>query len=127
MARSPSELAAYRREKKAASIPIYFQSEEEKRSFQKLARDAGFTTFTAWAVQTLLTTGSGQLYPPGYVEQLQAEAEKLRGWLDQKNAELEELRRETKILSAQLGDARVVLTRLGQHGEAERARARGLV
>lgn len=86
MAKSPEEWAAYRRERKAASIPIYFQSEDEKHAFQQLAREAGYSTFNAWAVQTLVSAGSGQFYPPGYVEQLQTENEKLRKWLDQKNA-----------------------------------------
>lgn len=112
MTMSPERRRAYASEKRKAGIPIYFASLEEKARYQALAKAEGASTFNAWVMQKLLAATSGTVVPAGVVEDLRAHVERYRSWIEQKDAEIAELRRDLRMAQAQRDDLRVVLAAL---------------
>lgn len=101
--------AEYMRAKRASTIQIYFKDEAEKGAFQQIAEASGYRNFSRWIVQILYNATTGQTYPAGYVEQLQADATKLRSWVETKDQQISELQRDLKLAETAREDLRVIL------------------
>lgn len=105
---------AYQRERAKGAIKIYFRDAAEKAEFLALAETEGIPNFSQWVVQKLLAASSGTVYPPGYVEDLQKSANRHREWLEQRDAEIAELRKDLKVAVQQREDLRVLVAALGK-------------
>lgn len=105
---------AYGREKAKGSIKVYFRDEAEKLEFIAMAKAEGMGSFSQWVVQKVLAASSGTVYPPGYVEDLQKAANCHREWLEQRDAEIAELRKDLKLVTQQREDLRVLVASLGR-------------
>jgi hypothetical protein len=96
--------SAYLKARKTASHQLYFRTLAQKEEFQKLADDAGYSNFNQYLLDLMNRALSGNVYPPGYVDGLVADVEKLRGWVVQKDAQLVELHQERAALLRQRAD-----------------------
>lgn len=104
----------YMRDRRRASLTVYFSDESEKARFEGIATAQGYARFSAWVVQMLYNASSGSLHPAEYVAGLEREVAKYRSWLEQKDQEIVELRRDLRVCEAQREDLRVVLAALNQ-------------
>lgn len=105
---------AYQRERAKGSVKVYFRDEAEKREFMAMADADGFGNFSQWVIQRLLAASTGHVYPAGYVEDLQKQVERYRAWLEQKDAEIAELRKDLRTVNQQREDLRVLVAELGR-------------
>lgn len=112
-------------ERRRASAQIYFKSEDEKRYWVQLSEKQGYTTFSPWVVQMLYNATTGTAHEAAYVDNLIKDVQKYRGWLEQKDAEIAELRRTLRVCEQQREDLRVVVASVTQDASAARARLQG--
>lgn len=91
----------YQKQRRALLHDLYFPSPQEKARLQALAGEEGFPNFNAWILLKLYAGLEGNTYPPGYVESLEADLERVRGWLEASRDEAGEYRKEVKTLQAQ--------------------------
>lgn len=105
----PASRAAYLKARKAGSITLYFKDEAERAHYHELARAAGYARFNDYMLHMLANAASGRVYPPEYVDRIEKEAEKLRGWVAQKDGQIGELSGEVRTLLRQREDLRVLL------------------
>lgn len=116
--------ASTREERRRASAQIYFKSEDEKRYWTQLSEKQGYSTFSPWVVQMLNTATTRTAHEAAYVDNLIKEVQKYRAWLEQKDAEIAELRRTLRICEQQREDLRVVVASVTQDASAAAARLR---
>ena len=114
--------AAYVKQRHKGCIQLYFGSEEEKNVLQEVARSQGYRNFSEWCRQMIYQGKNGSAVSGEYVAALKADVARLTQWVEQKDQQLEVLRRDVRILEQQKEDLRVVLASLA-HANPEAARA----
>ena len=83
-----------------------FPSAEEKAHLQGLAAVEGFGhDFNGWLLLKLHGSLSGNVYPAGYVEGIQTDLERVRGWLESAREDAASSAAEAKALRAPPGRA----------------------
>lgn len=113
---------AYVRQRHKGCIQLYFGSEEEKNALQELAHSHGFRNFSEWCRQMIYTGKNGSAVSGEYVAALKADVERYMTWVEQKDQQIEVLRRDLRLVEQQREDLRVVLASLAhQHHDAARA------
>lgn len=104
---------AYKREyaksRRDALVHVYFKDHEERELFRKASEAAGYKAFSKWIVQTLYNAMDGVLYPPGYVQRLEADLAKSRNLAAMKDEQIVELQRDLRHAEASRDDLRIVL------------------
>lgn len=100
----------YMRARREALVQVYFKDREERELFRKASEAAGYKALSKWIVQTLYNAMDGVLYPPGYVQRLEADLQKARKLAAIKDEQIVELQRDLRHSEAARDDLRVVLT-----------------
>ena len=103
----------YDRQRKASAILLYFRDPEEKAEFVRMSRAEGERVFSRWVIQKLLVAMSGNVYAPGFVDQLQKDIAKYREWLASRDAQIAELRKDLRAAELEREDLRVVVAAFG--------------
>lgn len=110
--------AEYQKERRRLLHDLYFPSVEEKARLQALAAVEGFGhDFNAWLLLKLYASLSGNVYPAGYVEGIQADLERVRGWLESSREDAASSAAEVKALRARLEVLLVMVSELPAGGE----------
>lgn len=110
--KTPPEKRAYARERRKACISVYCVDDAEKERFTAIAKSQGFSGVSQWFVHVALQSLTTTSYPADYVKRLEDDVRKYRGWVEQKEQEIAELRRDLKACELQREDLRVVLAGL---------------
>ena len=95
--------AEYQKERRRLLHDRYFPSAMEKARLQGLAAVEGFGhDFNGWLLLKLYGSLSGNVYPAGYVEGIQTDLERVRGWLESAREDAASSAAEVKALRARL-------------------------
>lgn len=112
----------YVKQRHKGCIQLYFGSEEEKRALQETARSHGYRNFSEWC-RTMIHQGrNGSSFSTEYVSALKQDCERYTQWIEQKDQQIEVLRRDLRLAEQQRDDLRVVLASIA-HRSPEAAKA----
>lgn len=117
-----SSALQYYHDNKRCRMTLYWDTPEEKQQLMALAQEQGYSSFSDWIRQMVHNAVAGTTTTTEYVASLKADLERYRTWVEQKDQQIEELRRALRDADQQKEDLRVVLATLAhQHPEAARA------